>query len=308
MAPEVTWHSRPISPAFMRWSVARRRVRSTSSSQYSSTPVAARFDRTARSRCCEHRRRRMAIDFVVTSSCGFWPSPRRPRCPIDLVFQCSGGHGEPYFLNVERVDRSLKIEYLHIKVIGSLPRRTTRGPHSPSSATPRNQGHPDHLLRGPVHGRARCGHRERGTAPDAGQSGLSVAGQAVGGERLHADVRRLPDAGRPGRRPLRSPSGVPDRPRGVHRLQPDRRPRPEWELADRRTGGTGHRRRHPRPGHPEHPGDHLHRPGRTAAGSGRLVGDGCQRSRRGRPGRRDPDQPPQLAVGALRERPRWGSC
>ena len=88
----------------------------------------------------------------------------------------------------------------------------------------------------------------------------------------------------------------------LHGLQPDRRLGPERELAHRRPRGPGDRWRHPRPGHLEHLGDDLHRPQRAPAGPRRVVGHGGQRGRSRCAGRRGADQPPQLALGALRQR------
>ncbi len=76
----------------------------------------------------------------------------------------------------------------------------------------------------------------------------------------------------------------------------------ERELAHRGPRGPGDRRCHPCPGHLEHLGDDVHRPQRTPAGPGRVVGHGSQRGGGRRTRRWRADQSPQLAMGALRQR------
>ena len=59
------------------------------------------------------------------------------------------------------------------------------------------------LLRRPVHGHPRPEHRQRRAAVDPVEPRLLLARPAVGRRRLRDHVRGLPDARRPGRRPLR---------------------------------------------------------------------------------------------------------
>ena len=176
-----------------------------------------------------------------------------------------------------------------------MDQRTDRAP-------PPDQGDPGHLLHRPVHGRSGRGHRQRGPAPDARQPRPLGGRPAVGGERLHAHLRRLPDAGWPGCRPLRPPPRLHDRPRvfTVCSLIGGLAQSGSWLIAARAAQGIGGAILGSR--HLEHPGDHLHGPRRAPAGPRRLVGHGGQRGRSRCAGRRRADQPPQLALGALRQR------
>ena len=79
-----------------------------------------------------------------------------------------------------------------------------------SSTRPREQplAGPRDRLPGAVHGRARRDDRERRAALDPARAALLALEPAVGGQRLHADVRRLPAARRPGGRPARAQATV----------------------------------------------------------------------------------------------------
>ena len=80
--------------------------------------------------------------------------------------------------------------------------------------------------------RARHDHRERRAALHPRGPAILRDLAGVGGQRLHADVRRLPVAGRPARRPVRSSTPLPARAhpvhRGVARLRPRARPGTCW--------------------------------------------------------------------------------
>ena len=82
-------------------------------------------------------------------------------------------------------------------------------------------------LPGPVHGGPRRLDRQRRAALDPGRPRLLRHRPAVGRQRLHADLRRLPHARRPRLRPLRPPRGLPRRHRAVRRS-----PRCSAPLAD----------------------------------------------------------------------------
>ena len=92
----------------------------------------------------------------------------------------------------------------------------------------------------------------------------------------------------------------------LHRVQPARRPGPERGLADRRPGPAGPGRRHPRPGHPDHPDRDLRRGSRPRLGAGGVERRVLGRRLGRRAARRHPDRPPQLALDPLRQRARRG--
>ena len=132
----------------------------------------------------------------------------------------------------------------------------------------RSHGHHDHArrrtqraivarsrarLRRPVHGRARRIDRERGAAIDPARPSLQHLESAMGGQRLHADLRRLPPPRRPRRRPLRAAPHLLGGTRRLHRLEPVRRIGAERSLAGDGPSDAGARCGHPRPGHPHHP-------------------------------------------------------
>ena len=157
------------------------------------------------------------------------------------------------------------------------------------------------LLRA-VHGRARRDDRERRAALDPEGPRALRGRPPVGRELLHADVRRLPAARRPRRRPARAQAPVPRRHRAVH-----------LRVAARRARAVGHDA-HPRP-RPAGPGrrarlarravDHHHDlPGGRGAHQGaRRVGRHRRRRRRVRPAaRRHPHRPARLGVDLLRQR------
>ena len=74
--------------------------------------------------------------------------------------------------------------------------------------------------------------------------GFSTTEPVLGGQRLHAHLRRAAAARRPGRRHPRPPPGVHLRHPAVHPRLAARRPRPELLAAARRPRPPGRRRRH----------------------------------------------------------------
>ena len=83
-----------------------------------------------------------------------------------------------------------------------------------------------------VHGRARRDDRERRAADDPAGPRHDGHQPAVDRQRLHADVRRLPPARRPRRRPRRPQEGLPRRRRPLHRRLAPLRARAGRDLAD----------------------------------------------------------------------------
>src|SRR6266704_199028 len=125
---------------------------------------------------------------------------------------------------------------------------------------PKRQPGPGAGLPGAVHGHPRHLGRERRPALDPPRPGLQPVGAAVGGQRLRAGVRRLPDARRARCRPVRAAARLPGGHRAVHRGQPGRWAGTQPGDADRRPHRAGARRRDPVPGHPHDPDHHLLRP------------------------------------------------
>ncbi len=106
-----------------------------------------------------------------------------------------------------------------------------------------------------VHGRARRHRRQRGAALDPEGPALLVLEPAVGGQRVHADLRRLPAARRARRRPARPQAHVPGRHRGVLGRFAAERAGAVVGDADRRPRASGPRWRAPLP---RRPVDHHH--------------------------------------------------
>jgi hypothetical protein len=155
-----------------------------------------------------------------------------------------------------------------------------------------------------VHGRPRRDDHQRRTAADARGASHVDRRPAVGGQRLRAHVRRVPDAGRSGGRSVRAQAGVPARARRIHLVQFPGRACAELRGADRGPRRPGHWRcgtcsRVAEPAHRQ-----VHRAARTPPGAGRVVGDRGER----RPGRADrgrtAHRPHRLALGSVRERSR----
>ena len=96
--------------------------------------------------------------------------------------------------------------------------------------------------------------------------GFSADRSVVGAERLHAHLRRVPPARRPGRRPPRASPHVPGRDRPVHRGLAVRRPRPVVGLAPGGPGPPGHRGGDRRPLDAGPAPDQLSRGPRAVAG------------------------------------------
>ena len=155
----------------------------------------------------------------------------------------------------------------------------------------------------PVHGDPRRLDRERRAAVDQGCARLLHHRPAVGPQRLHPDLRRLPAARRARRRPLRPPPDVLPRHPPLLRRLPPVRGRAHRRRPGRRTRPAGNRRGDPLP---RHPGDHHHlvRRGRAAQPRARSLGRG-RRDRRhlGCAARRHPHRGVQLARDLRHQRP-----
>ena len=123
--------------------------------------------------------------------------------------------------------------------------------------------HPGGDLRGPVHGRPRHRHRERGVAVDPHRSQLHQREPAVGPHCLRDPVRRLSAARRPSRRPVRPPPDLHDRPGRLHRSLAHVRPGLVGGIADRVSRRPGLRRRLALAGRAVHPRHHVHRGSRA---------------------------------------------
>ena len=155
-----------------------------------------------------------------------------------------------------------------------------------------------------VHGHPRRDDRERRAAVDPGRPEHVGVGPAMGGQRLHAHVRRLPAARRARRRPPRPQTCLP-RGRGrLHGRVVPERDRRLLDLPDRRPRPAGPRRGHDRPRGALDPDDDV--PGGRAAheGDGRLGRDRDRRRGRRAPPRRHPHRPLLLALDLLRQHPR----
>ena len=157
-------------------------------------------------------------------------------------------------------------------------------------------------LRGLLHGHPRRQHRQRRAAVDARQPGAVGHRAAVGGQRLHAHLRRPAAGRRTGGGPARPPARLPRRPRAVHRGQPGGWAGPGGLAAGRRAGAAGGGRRHLHAGHADLDHDDVPRAARAGPGARHLVrrGVGRWRPRWGDRGRAD--RPAGLAVGAVRQR------
>ena len=123
----------------------------------------------------------------------------------------------------------------------------------------------------------------------------------LGGERLHAHLRRADAARRPGSRPVRRGPGGPHRPDDLHRRVAGHRTRHDRRHGDRRPGRPGSGRSPALPGRAVGRGPHL-RGGRAQPRARHLVGAGRVRRRRGRAARRPAHGGSRLVVGVLRQR------
>ncbi len=124
----------------------------------------------------------------------------------------------------------------------------------------------------------------------------------MGAQRLPAHLRGLHAAGRPRRRPDRTPPGAGPRDGGVRARVPERGARPERGAPDRGPSRAGRRRRDDDARRPVARDDELQRRRRPSEGARRLGGDRRARLRAGRVPRRGPVGRPRLALGLLRER------
>ena len=91
MAPEVTWHSRPSSPAFSRWS-----TEPTQGEEHLDLPVlvdaaVGQVGRTARSRCCEAAPQAHGDRLGRGVELGVLLLPEGDH-PVDVVLRIFGGH------------------------------------------------------------------------------------------------------------------------------------------------------------------------------------------------------------------------
>ncbi|XP_021300543.1 collagen alpha-1(I) chain-like, partial [Herrania umbratica] len=155
---------------------------------------------------------------------------------------------------------------------------------------------------GAVHGRARRVGGERRAALDPRRAGLRARRAAVGGERLHARLRRVPAARRARRRPVRAAADVPRRPRPVRGGEPGGRARRLPRAAAGRPGGAGPRRGSALPRVADDPHHVVRRGTRAVAGARRVGGHG--RAGRGdrRARRRGPGGAAELALDLPGER------
>ena len=197
----------------------------------------------------------------------------------------------------------------HIHVAGASNRRSRKSAGKRVGAASRR-------TRGHVHGRARLLHRQRRAAVDAARPAREQRLDRMGRRRLLADVRGVPDRGRPVGRQVRSPPGVLARPRAVHARLRGMRRRRQPRDAGAGTAGAGHRRG---ARDAQRPVDHrrdLRRPAARASAWHLRPGDGrggSQRTadrRRARAGRcarpgmakllsdQRPDRPRRARAGA----------
>ena len=173
---------------------------------------------------------------------------------------------------------------------------TPRHPTRPLDRPPRPlPGRPDD--------RRRRLDRERRPAVDRRRSRLLRDLARLGGERVPADLRRLPAARRPARRPVRAAPAVPARDRALHRRLDRLRSLDEPGDAGRRARGAGARRRGRLGGRALADHGPLHRSRRAREGARRVrVLHGRRRQHR-RAARRRPHRPPELALDLPRQRP-----
>ncbi len=158
-------------------------------------------------------------------------------------------------------------------------------------------------LHRPVHGRARHLDRECRTPVDPARSPVQCFRTAVGGQRLHADLRRFPAARRPGGRPVRSAPDLPGRTGRLHRGQPLWGLGPEPGVADRRPRPAGPGCRHPGAGDPDDPDRHLRRGSGAGAGARDVERRSVGRRLGWSAARRCPHGLLELALDPLRQRP-----
>ena len=163
-------------------------------------------------------------------------------------------------------------------------------------------GHPGGTGPRAVHRGAGRDDRERRAAPHPGGPELLRRLPAVGDQRVHAALRRLPAARRPDGRPARAAPGVHRRPAAVRRHLAGRGAVQLARVPDRGPGGPGARRRAAvarRAGDPDHD---LRARSRTQHRDGRLGRSGRPRRDARRRRRRRTGRLAELAVGVLRER------
>ena len=163
-----------------------------------------------------------------------------------------------------------------------------------------------------VHGRARRDGRERRAAVDPARPRLLAGRPAVGDQRLHARVRRLPAARRPRRRPRSAASGCSSRAWSSSRS-------PRCSTGSRRSAGmliaargaAGPRRRARLPRRAVDHHDDVRRGRGAHEGARRLERDRGRRRRLRPAARRHPHRPAVVGVDLLRQRAdrhRRGRC
>ncbi|CAB3679500.1 hypothetical protein LMG26845_04191 [Achromobacter insuavis] len=154
----------------------------------------------------------------------------------------------------------------------------------------------DGVVPGRIDDRAGHHHRQRRPALDPRRPAFHRDLAGVGGERLHADLRRLPAAGRTAGRPARPPAHVPGGPGPVHRgiagLWAGAGPGP----ADRRARRAGAGRRGGVGGVAVAHHESLHRGRRTRPRHGRVRLRLCGRRQPGRAAGRAADQHAVVAL------------
>ncbi len=153
-----------------------------------------------------------------------------------------------------------------------------------------------------VHGHPRRRDRQRRAAVDARRAPFLDHRPAMGRERVHVDVRRLPDARRPLGRPARAPARVPRRHRDVRAVLARVRARGLARSADRRARRSGPQRRSAVAGHAV---DHHLLVRRGPRAQPRAGGMGRRRRPRrvvGRAARRRPHPDVRVAGDLRRER------
>ncbi|CAA9471179.1 MAG: Uncharacterized MFS-type transporter, partial [uncultured Solirubrobacteraceae bacterium] len=170
---------------------------------------------------------------------------------------------------------------------------------------PTGQRHPRARPRlpGAVHGRPRRDDRERRAAVHPVRPAVLPHGPAVGHQRLHADVRRLPAPGRPGGRPLRPQAPLPRRDRRLHPRLARQRPGRELRGARRRPRLPGPRRGARLARGALHHHHDVSRGPRAHPGARRLGRHRGRRRRLRAPARRRPHRRAVVGVDLLREHP-----